>query len=91
MAIEKWEVPKTITEIRSFLGFANYYSSYIKEFAKVTAILQEKLKVPKDVGKKGSRVKITWTPEDQEAFDEVKRRLCSGLELQRVDADRPFV
>jgi hypothetical protein len=91
LAIEKWEVPKTITELRSFLGFANYYSSYIKEFAKVTAILQEKLKVPKDVGKKGSRVKITWTPEDQEAFDEVKRRLCSGLELQRVDPDRPFV
>ena len=45
LAIEKWEVPTTITELRSFLGFANYYSSYIKDFAEVTAILQEKLKV----------------------------------------------
>ena len=26
MAIEKWEVPKTITELRAFLGFTNYYS-----------------------------------------------------------------
>ena len=29
--------------------------------------------------------------EDQKAFDEVKRVLCEGLELQRVDPDRGFV
>ena len=52
LAIEKWEFPTTITELRSFLGFANYYSSYVKDFADVAAILQEKMKVPKDVGEK---------------------------------------
>ena len=57
----------------------------------MTAILPEKLKVPKDVGKKGSRLKITWTPENQEQFDEVQPRLCSGLELQCVNHNRPFV
>jgi hypothetical protein len=53
--------------------------------------LQEKLKVPREIGKKGSKAKITWTEEDQKDFDEIKRRLCIGLELQRVNTDKPFV
>ena len=62
MAIEKWEVPKTITELRAFLGFTNYYSTYISDYAKIVAGLQDKLKVPHEEWKKGSRVKISWDP-----------------------------
>ena len=53
--------------------------------------LQDKLKVPHEEGKKGSRVKITWDPPDQEAFEEIKKRLLSKLVLQSVDPNRPFV
>ena len=35
--------------------------------------LQEKLKVPREFGKKGSKVKITWTADDQNSFDEIKK------------------
>ena len=52
-AIEKWEVPRTVTALRAFLGFTNYYSVYIKDYANIVARLMEKLKVPRDVGKKG--------------------------------------
>ena len=52
LAIEKWEPPRTISQLRSFLGFTNYYAQYVKEYAKLVAGLQEKLKVPKDIGKK---------------------------------------
>ena len=65
MAIEKWEVPKTVTEMRAFLGFTNYYKIYIKDYAQIVARLQDKLKVPRELGKKGSRAKISWDPEDQ--------------------------
>ena len=57
-AIEKWEVPRTVTALRAFLGFTNYYSSYIKDYANIVARLMEKLKVPRDVGKKGSKAVI---------------------------------
>ena len=90
-AIERWEVPKTISELRAFLGFTNYYSSYVEGYASVVACLQDKLKVSKEEGKMGSKKKILWTPTDQGAFNEIKRRLCSKLVLQRVDPDRPFV
>ena len=40
-AIEKWERPQTITALRAFLGFTNYYSAYVKDYAFVAARLQE--------------------------------------------------
>ena len=51
-AIEKWEAPRNITELRGFLGFTNYYSMYIPGYANLVARLQEKLKVPRGDGKK---------------------------------------
>ena len=32
-AIRFWTAPKTKKEIRAFLGFANYYRIFIKDFA----------------------------------------------------------
>ena len=37
MAIEKWEVPTTITALRAFLGFTNYYNTYIHMYAEAAA------------------------------------------------------
>ena len=70
-AIEKWEVPTTITALRAFLGFTNYYNTYIHMYAQVAARLQDKLKVPRDVGKKGSNKKIEFDQNDSEAFQEL--------------------
>ena len=91
MAIEKWEKPTNITTLRAFLGFTNYYSSYIKGYADLVHKLQEKLKVTQKEGKKGSKMAITWDEEDEKAFTEIKKRLCSKLILQHVNPDRPFV
>ena len=90
-AIENWERPTTITELRAFLGFTNYYSSYVQGYSDVVARLQDKLKVPREVGKKGSKARIDWSDSDEECFQEIKRRLCANLVLQRVNPDRPFV
>ena len=90
-AIEKWEIPTTITALRAFLGFTNYYNTYIHMYAEVAARLQDKLKVPRDVGKKGSKKRIEFDEDDVKAFEELKKRLCSSLSLQRVDPDKPFV
>ena len=91
MAIEKWEPPRTISELRAFLGFTNYYNTYIKEYSKIAAPLQDRLKVRREIGKKGSKHKIGWGEIEQAAFDELKRVLCSELVLQVVNPDRPFV
>ena len=44
MALEKWEEPKTVTALRGFLGFTNYYSTYVPNYADLAAPLMDKLK-----------------------------------------------
>jgi len=34
-AVKNWEVPKTPTEVRQFLGLAGYYRRFIENFSKV--------------------------------------------------------
>ena len=91
LALEKWELPNAITSLRGFCGFANYYSRYVENFAEIVAPMQEKLKVDKGRGKKGSTVKIKWDVESMKSFDETKAALCRGLTLQNVRVDQPFV
>ena len=91
VAVENWELPKTITSLRGFLGFANYYSAYIENFAEIVGPMQDKLKVDKNQGKKGSTVKIQWDAESVKSFDDTRGALCKALTLQNVRVDQPFV
>ena len=90
LSIEKWETPKTITQLRGFLGLANYYSQYIPNYAELASPLMDLLKVDKYSGKKGTKVPIAWTPAHTESFDKVKRALTTSLELFQVEPDSPF-
>ena len=38
-AIVSWEVPKTIRDVQCFLGFANFYGIFIKNYSQVAAPL----------------------------------------------------
>jgi hypothetical protein len=91
LAVEKWELPQTITGLRAFCGFANHYSSYIGKFSELAAPLQDKLRVNRVEGKAGSKVPVKWDDESRKAFEEVKKALLKGLSLQVVDPNRPFI
>ena len=34
-----WPAPRNIKEVQKFLGLANYYRRFIKDFAKIAALL----------------------------------------------------
>ena len=46
-AVREWPVPKTISELRAFLGFANYFRKYVQGYSNLVAPLSALLK--KDV------------------------------------------
>jgi len=69
-AIQKAPAPTNITELRSFLGMATYYVSYLPNMATVTEPLHQLLR-------KG--VKWEWDSRCAAAFKEVKEMLCSAI------------
>ncbi|KAJ9546782.1 hypothetical protein OSB04_019325 [Centaurea solstitialis] len=68
-AVMKWEVPKTPTEIRSFLGLAGYYRRFIQDFSKIVVPLTRLTR---------KNVKFVWGEEQQKAFELLRRKLCKA-------------
>ena len=77
--------------VRSFTGFCNYYSGYVRMYAELSGPLHKMLQVGKFDGRKGSKKKLAWTPEAEDAFNCLKERLLGQLGLFLVDPDKGFV
>lgn len=75
-AIQQWEAPKNITDLQSFLGFANFYRRFIHQYAKKCAPLFRLLK---------KESKFNWTPELNEIFESLKDNFCSAPVLRQFD------
>ena len=73
MAIVKWPRPKNITQVRSFLGFCNYYRKFIKNYAEIAKPLY--LLITGDNAKKKTN-EVEWTNTCEEAFNQLKE-ICS--------------
>ena len=91
LAVQKWELPRTVTQLRAFLGVCTYYSSYVKGFASYAAPLTSMLQLDRKEGRKGSQKVLSWTEEGQRAFEDLKMALTANLELFQVQPDKPFV
>ena len=89
--LHHWEKPQTISELRSFMGFCNYYSGYVRMYAELSGPLHKMLQVGKFDGRKGNKKKLAWTPEAEDAFSRLKERLLGQLGLFLVDPNKGFV
>ena len=81
-AIVEWETPSCVRDVQSFLGFANFYRRFIRDFSRVVAPLN-------DLTKKG--VHFKWNEERQAAFDTLKTAFTSAPILQHFDYEKPIV
>ena len=90
-SLHHWEKPQTISELRSFMGFCNYYSGYVRMYAELSGPLHKMLQVGKFDGRKGSKKKPAWTPEAEDAFNRLKERLLGQLGLFLLEPDKGFV
>lgn len=80
-AIVDWPTPTKVTELRSFLGLANYYRKFIQGYSKKVAPLTDLLK--KDQ-------KWVWSERCQAAFDKLKSAVASEPVLRLPDFELPF-
>ena len=63
-----WEIPKSVFEIRSFLGLVGYYRRFVEDFSRLVAPMTRLTR---------NEVKFEWNDLCEEAFQELKRRLTS--------------
>ena len=80
-------MPTNVTEVRSFLGFTNYYWRFIKKYAQVAKLFYEIIS-GENISKKWNS--IEWDPECQEAFDKLKELCTSTPILAYADFGKPF-
>jgi len=71
--IREWPVPKTIRDVRAFLGLGGYYRRFVPNFACIAGPLHSMV----------AKGKIfLWTPEAQQSFDRLKLALTSPAVLE---------
>ncbi len=75
LALEKLELPRTITALRGHLGFCNHHAACCKNYAELAAQLHEKLKVGRIKGRKGSKEPVEWKKEDIKDFETLRKTL----------------
>ncbi|KAE8906551.1 hypothetical protein PF003_g10153 [Phytophthora fragariae] len=80
-SICSWPTPTSPTELRQWLGLANYLHKHTKDYAGLIQPLSSMLK--KDAT-------WLWRPEHQAAFDSVKKSLASAPILMLPDDSKPF-
>ena len=81
-AVLSWEVSKSPSEIRSFLGLAGYYRRFIRDFSKIIVPLTR-------LTQKG--VVFSWGPEQQASFETLRQRLCEAPTLALPEGMKDFV
>ena len=79
--VRDWPIPKSVRDVRSFLGFCNFYRSFIKGFSAVARPLN-------DLTRKDET--WHWGQAQQEAFDTLKARITSEPILTQPDRDKQF-
>ncbi|GJR79710.1 putative reverse transcriptase domain-containing protein [Tanacetum coccineum] len=80
--MKNWKVPKTPSEIRSFLGLAGYYRRFIVNFSKIAKTLTSLTQ--KDQ-------KYEWGKEQEESFETLKDNLCNAPVHSLPDGSEDFV
>lgn len=76
-------LPSNIKELQRFLGFANIYRRFIRNFSLVAAPLTSMLKK----GNSG----LTWSPAASEAFHNLKQLFTTAPILHHPDPEREFM
>jgi hypothetical protein len=81
-AVKEYPTPRTVRDVRAFIGLAGYYRRHVRNFAEIAKPLTNLTK--KDVP-------FEWGPEQEKAFLELKDMLSQEPLLIYPDFSQPFI
>ncbi|GKE34188.1 zinc finger, CCHC-type containing protein, partial [Tanacetum coccineum] len=80
-AIQDWEPPTKVTELRSFLGLVNYYRRFIMGYSAIASPLTDLLK---------NNTTWIWDEECQATFESLTKAVMEEPVLRLPDVTMPF-
>ena len=80
--VQTWPIPKTIKEVRSFLGLCSYYRRFIPAFADIAHPLHQYSQLGKS---------FAWTSDAEQAFQHLKNALTKAPILGYPLSDGEFL
>ncbi|CCO31293.1 Retrotransposable element Tf2 155 kDa protein type 1 [Rhizoctonia solani AG-1 IB] len=80
-AVQEWQEPRTVKQLQSFLGFANFYRQFIKDFSTIVKPLT--LLTRKEQ-------KWQWEEAEQHAFDKLEEEIGKDPVLIHPNPDKPY-
>lgn len=79
--LAKWPTPQTVKQVRSFLGFGNFYRKFIRHYSEIAGPLNALTRKDQE---------FHWSPECEKAFNTLKRKFTSYPVLRMPDPTKPF-
>ena len=80
--ILEWETPQSVRDVQCFLGFANFYRKFIRNYSKKVLPLTQLTH---------KNQPFIWNSSAAEAFESLKHAFTSAPILIHVDQDKPFI
>ncbi|KAG1925740.1 interleukin-1 receptor accessory protein-like 1-A [Pimephales promelas] len=100
-ALTEWLIPKTVRDLRSFLGFAGYYRRFVESYSQIVkplnALLQGEFSTrgrstsSYRVRSKAQSLAGKWDNECQVAFDTIIQKLTTAPVLAFADWKLPYI
>ena len=81
-AIKSFPIPKTVKQMRSWLGLSGFYRKFIPKYAEIAKPLYSLTK---------KNVPFNWNSECQSSFDKLKSNIIENAVLQYPDFGKPFI
>jgi hypothetical protein len=78
--VTEWKKPATVRDVQCFLGFANFYRIFIRNYSKIAAPLTRLTR--KD--------KLEWNAETNQAFETLKKAFATAPILTHPDFQKSF-
>ena len=74
-----WPAPRNVKEVQKFLGLANYYRRFIKDFARIAVLLHVLVR---------KKQRWKWKKEQEEVFERLKAVFTTEPILAILDIDK---
>ncbi len=79
--IRNWRTPTSVTQLKAFLGYCQFYAGFHPKYSYWLAPLSDLMR---------AGVAWKWTPEHAQAFQSLKRLFECNVQLWHLDENLPY-